>query len=886
VLLYELLTGTTPFDAKELLSKGYAEMQRIIVEREPLKPSTRLSTMKDEHRTIVASNRRMEGLALGQMLRGDLDWIVMKCLEKDRQRRYETASGLAADLRRHLDDAVITARPPSTAYLLQKLIKRNKLAVLSGGVVASAIILALAVLILTTIRVTQERNRKDLALQAESAATELATQRATEASKQLFLALQNQAQAHRYSRRVGQRADSLAALTQAAQLSRDEQLRDDAIAALALPDIRRGRSSEQWVSDSRIHAFDDHYQRYARFEENGDIVVCAIVDDHEIQRIPSGLISRNWPLTLSPDGEFVAKLEDGGRVRVWRVADGQPALREAMEGCGGLAFSHDSRQLALSQNDLIRLFELSTGREINRWSVPATPNRLAFDLQDQRIAVGYVRKDVVSIHHAASGKLLADLPVGTTRSQVLAWHPDGEHLAVGGSDPRIQIWDVSAKRQIASLEGHAQQVTDLSFDPQSDLLASYAWDGVLRLWEPWSGRQMLQTATRAMIRFSGDGRWLGSVWDGDRRHHLLEIARSSEYRSLPSGLALGQIGLHEGDLSPDGQWLACATLAGVQIREFPGGRVATTLPTDYSYSALFEPDGGGLFTASVAGLKHWPVERSVAGQIRIGPPRSVSLPFEVPMRISLTGDGRTLAVVGEQAGKATLLDPASDLPPRVTVDHPSAGFVALSRGGHRLATAGWHGDSVRLWDAHTGAMLHEWKTPPHSRVFFTPDARELVIARGDSFDFWSVETFQLNRRLPREGSLFGDFAAFSPDGNLMALPMAPGVVEIKTVNTARTVARLEDPFGDRSGWMAFSVGNRELIVVAPYVSAVHIWDLDTIRRRLEAMGLWSDWPGFPTLVGREAGHRQASSPAARIEVVGTNLTTNRADQSTATGENR
>src|SRR5204863_9121416 len=104
VLLYELLTGTTPFPEKELLSLGYGEMQRVIAEREPLRPSTRLSTMANEERTVVAKNRSMEVSALDNFYRGDLDWIAIKCLEKDRTRRYDTANGLAMDIQRHLND--------------------------------------------------------------------------------------------------------------------------------------------------------------------------------------------------------------------------------------------------------------------------------------------------------------------------------------------------------------------------------------------------------------------------------------------------------------------------------------------------------------------------------------------------------------------------------------------------------------------------------------------------------------------------------------------------------------------------------------------------------------------------------------------------------------
>src|SRR5215831_5126010 len=128
VLLYELLTGKTPFDAQTLMSQGIDAMRKTIREQEPVRPSTRLGTLKGDELTTTAERRSVESSKLAKLLRGDLDWIVMKCLEKDRTRRYETANGLASDVRRYLTDEPVTACPPSALYRLQKVVRRNKLA--------------------------------------------------------------------------------------------------------------------------------------------------------------------------------------------------------------------------------------------------------------------------------------------------------------------------------------------------------------------------------------------------------------------------------------------------------------------------------------------------------------------------------------------------------------------------------------------------------------------------------------------------------------------------------------------------------------------------------------------------------------------------------------
>jgi WD40 repeat protein len=167
VLLYELLAGSTPFDAKELMASGIDAMRKTIREKEPMRPSTRFSTLQGEELTATAKRRSTETSKLAHQLRGDLDWIVMKCLEKDRTRRYDTANGIAADLKRHLNNEPVLACPPSAAYKFQKAFRRNKLMFAAATAVTAALVLGIIASTWQSVRAT--RSKRD-ALAAEAQA--------------------------------------------------------------------------------------------------------------------------------------------------------------------------------------------------------------------------------------------------------------------------------------------------------------------------------------------------------------------------------------------------------------------------------------------------------------------------------------------------------------------------------------------------------------------------------------------------------------------------------------------------------------------------------------------------------------------------------------------
>jgi serine/threonine protein kinase/TPR repeat protein len=159
VLLYELLTGQTPFDAQKLLRAGLDEIRRTIRELEPARPSTRLSTMLGADLTEIARHRKVEPPKLIHLVRGDLDWIVMKCLEKDRTRRYDTAIGLSADIQRHLNNEPVVACPPSNLYKFQKLVRRNKLVFVAVSAVTIALVIGLGVSIWSFYKEQQARQQ-------------------------------------------------------------------------------------------------------------------------------------------------------------------------------------------------------------------------------------------------------------------------------------------------------------------------------------------------------------------------------------------------------------------------------------------------------------------------------------------------------------------------------------------------------------------------------------------------------------------------------------------------------------------------------------------------------------------------------------------------------
>jgi serine/threonine protein kinase/tetratricopeptide (TPR) repeat protein len=269
VLLYELLTGTTPFDKERLRTVGFDEIRRIIREEEPPKPSTRISTL-GQAATTASANRKSESRKLSQLCRGELDWIVMKALEKDRNRRYETASAFAADVQRHLNDEPVQACPPSSWYRLRKLARRHRGPILAVAAVLVALVVGIVGLAIGLFQAEKQRQAAETARDSESKQKQRAEQEKQIAQAvRLFLQEKLLGQADPY-----QQADALLRFGGAGAVPKENptirELLDRAAKELAPDKIDAQFPNEPLVQAAILQTVGDAYRGIGEYEKSID----------------------------------------------------------------------------------------------------------------------------------------------------------------------------------------------------------------------------------------------------------------------------------------------------------------------------------------------------------------------------------------------------------------------------------------------------------------------------------------------------------------------------------------------------------------------------------------------------------------------------------------
>ena len=323
-LLYELLTGRTPFEAERLLKAGLDEVRRIIQEEEPMRPSTRLHTLEAAQQKTVAKHRQLDPPKLVNLIRGDLDWIVMKALEKDRGRRYDTANGLSMDIQRHLNNEPVTARPPSTAYRLHKAWRRNRFVFTAAAVIIATLLVGIGVSSWQAIEAGRARNAErqqrlaaQSAQQAEKQERQRAEKREAEVNRLLYVANMNVAQ-------QAWERNNIALLRQSLEDTQDSPY--------------RGFEWYFWQPQTHLSSHTLRGHLYA---------VLSVV--------------------FSPDGQRVVTGSYDNTAKVWDAANGRELLtfKGQSGGVRTVAFSPDGQRIITGSDDwTAKVWEASSGREL------------------------------------------------------------------------------------------------------------------------------------------------------------------------------------------------------------------------------------------------------------------------------------------------------------------------------------------------------------------------------------------------------------------------------------------------------------------------------------------------------------------------------------------
>jgi eukaryotic-like serine/threonine-protein kinase len=538
IVLYELLAGSPPFGRKELERIGVDEMLRVIREQEPSRPSTKLSTAGGL--PILAANRGTEPKQLTALVRGELDWIVMKALEKDRGRRYETANDLAHDIKRHLNDEPVFACPPSSWYRLRKFSRRNKSALLIVALSLSILIVIGVSLVSVTVSwrtaakaLDGEKSERDKG-QAAHAAKNVAL------SRQAWLA-DDMEQARRL-------------LNECPLAYRDDDWRrlQRALYGCLVNLGRNGRTCTKvtWSPDGRYLAsvgdFDPTTKgsiiRIWDRTSGGEVstcvghtveVACLTFTPDSRKLVAAGCSGFSFTLNLK------GKTQPGRvEVNVWDRASGKQLEHQEFPGrnmsflSGAVALDRAGRQVAFSAPEGVVIQAVAAPRPMPlRIDCPGSPFDMVFSEDDRRLAVASKTPNGYAVHFfdASTGETTAPAAPSTAFRHLLFMSPDGRWLAEStpSSEPsaeQLRIWEVQTGREIRRL-GHANRIHRAVFSRDSQRIATAREDRTLTIWDRATGKDLLtfrgHTDYVRSMEFSPDDTSLASgcadgtikIWD-------------------------------------------------------------------------------------------------------------------------------------------------------------------------------------------------------------------------------------------------------------------------------------------------------------------------------------------------------------------------------------
>ena len=722
-VLYELLTGRTPMDARKLASTDYDEIRRQIREVEPPRPSNRISTLEAEERTTVARSRSVEPGKLSRLVSGDIDWIVLKAMEKDRNRRYETANEFAKDIQRYLDNEPVAARKPSMGYVMQKFARRHKVAL------ATAACFVLLLMVSVCVSAAQAITNKSLFTAAEEA--RLKEMNAKDQALELRRIAETERGKAEVERDRSQRFLYIAQMNLAKRawdegnVNRVVELLDLSRPHPGQPDLR----SFEWfyldrLSHGELLTLKGHTNGVfgMAFSADGKWIASASDDQTvKVWNATTGVATltlrgqSNWLIShvvFSPDGKRLAlsgrsiSARGGqGDVKVWDATTGQETLtlKGHSDEVLSVAFSPDGKTLVSAAGQTVKLWDATSGQEtLTLKGHSRYVYGVAFSPDGERLATAE-HAGMVTVWNASSGQEEFTLKGHNDTVMGVTFSPDGKRLASASMDETVKVWDAMSGQEPLTLKGHTNMVFSVAFSPDGKRLASASRDGTAKVWDlsarqagAMSGQEMFtlkgHTNEVKSVAFSPDGKRLASA-SVDRTVKVWDATTGQETLTLKG---------HTGAVisvafSPDGKRLASASRdKTVKVWDATSGQETFTLRGHLHdvWSVAFSSDGNRLASASRDGtVKVWD---ATSGQ------ETLTLKGQngMVMSVAFSPDGKRLVSSPNSPGTVTVWDATTGQETLTlkTGHTDTIRCVVFSVDGKRLATAS-NDQTVRVWDA-------------------------------------------------------------------------------------------------------------------------------------------------------------------------------------------
>lgn len=753
-LLYELLTGATPFDSKALRAAAFDEIRRIIREDDPPAPSTRLS--RASGLAPAGHARRDSSVRLAARVSGDLDWIVMKAMEKDRTRRYATASALADDVQRHLAGDPVSAAPPSTWYRVRKFIARHRALVLSTGAVAGALVLGIVGTTLGIMSANEARN------DAQNSATraEKEAQRAGEAEN---AALRAKEQAE-YDAYIANMESAYSAL----QFNDTTRLRTRLDAC---PPVRR---NWEWRF---LHAATDgsevvmtHPERWvtsASMSADGSRLITSCNDGKaRLWNPATGVELAAWSgpqrfrgkVGFSPDGVLAFAAASDGRLTVWDTT----TLAQVAELHGHTAaitfasFTDKARIVSTSDDGTVRLWDARSGAELRRMKHDEAIHRAALDATGMRLATAS-RDRTVRIWSLDAEREPTVLRGHTNSVVFVRWSDDGARVVSASYDGSVRVWDVQRGAELSRFS-HDARALFATFSPDGTQVVSAATAGPPTVWEASTGKALfrLQGHANAVLgaNYSKDGKWIVTN-SRDNTVRLWDARTGEEWSCLRGHAETPWVA----EFTPDGQHVM--TCGDTTARLWP-------LVQDSEQSIIASPkaDSGTIQLA--------PDERHI---LETGDKRArwidVKTGNETPVfdhampngASAISPDG-TLILLAFPGHTVRSWDLGKRVEGPALVGHSGRVHgIAHDADGRRVVTASEDG-TVRVWDAGVGrelVVLRGHDGAVNSAEFDRAGTRIVTAGRDKTVRVWNAETGHELRTLRGHESAV-QYACFNADG--------------------------------------------------------------------------------------------------------------------------